>query len=119
MAETTKTPFMQGPAEEATAVVSARVSDVMLEVYDPTGAVEVPVTFAKRLDTLEEKTVAQVGHSWEAHRMHPLIKELLEKMYPTVKVIPYSEMPDYTDPELLAKAVREKKCDAVIIGNAA
>jgi acetylornithine/succinyldiaminopimelate/putrescine aminotransferase len=90
-----------------------------LEVYDPTGAVEVPVTFAKRLDSLEGKTIAQAGHSWEGQRMHPLIKELLEQMYPTVKIIPHTEMPDYTDPELLAKAVKEKKCDAVIIGNAA
>jgi acetylornithine/succinyldiaminopimelate/putrescine aminotransferase len=91
---------------------------VTLEVYDPTGAVEVTVTFAKRLDTLAGKTVAQVGNSWEGHRTHALIKELLEKMYPTMKIIPHTEMPDYTDPELLAKAVREKKCDAVIFGNA-
>jgi hypothetical protein len=91
---------------------------VTLEVYDPTGAVEVPVTFAKRLDTLAGKTIGQVGHSWEGHRMHPLIKELLEKLYPTAKIIPHSEMPDYTDPELVAKAVKEKKCDAVIFGNA-
>jgi hypothetical protein len=92
---------------------------VTLEVYDPTGAVEVPMTFAKRLGTLAGKTIAQAGHSWEARRTHPLIKELLEKLYPTVQIIPYTEMPDYTDPELLAKAVKEKGCDAVIIGNAA
>jgi acetylornithine/succinyldiaminopimelate/putrescine aminotransferase len=91
---------------------------VTLEVHDPTGSVEVTVTFARRLDTLAGKTIAQVGNSWEGHRVHPLIKELLEKMYPTVKIIPHTEMPDYTDPERLAKAVRQKKCDAVIFGNA-
>jgi len=108
-----------GPAAaELRVAASAQGGVVTLEVHDPTGAVEVPVTFAKRLDTLAGKTIAQVGNSWEGHRAHPLIKELLEKMYPTVKIIPYTEMPDYTDPELLAKAVKEKKCDAVIFGNA-
>jgi len=91
---------------------------VTLEVYDPTGAVEAPVTFAKRLDTLAGKTIAQVGHSWEAHRTHPLIRELLEGMYPTAKIIPHTEMPDYTDPELLARSAKEQQCDAVILGNA-
>lgn len=88
-----------------------------LEVYDPTGAVEVAVNFAKRLDTLEGKTIGQVGNSWEGGRTHPLIKDLLEKRYPTVKIIPHTEMPDYTDPELVATAVKEKHCDAIIIGN--
>jgi hypothetical protein len=105
-------------AAKPTAAISAQGGAATLEVYDPSGAVEVPVTFAKRLDTLAGKTIGQVGHSWEADRMHPLIKEHLEKMYPTVKIIPHTEMPDYTDPELLAKAVKEKKCDAVIFGNA-
>lgn len=101
-----------------TVAISAQGGAVVLEVYDPSGALEVPMTFAKRLDTLEGKIIGQIGHSWEADRMHSLIKEHLEKMYPTVKIIPHTEMPDYTDPELAAKAVKEKKCDAVIIGNA-
>jgi ABC-type amino acid transport substrate-binding protein len=113
----------QTGAEGAAAVSPAMTVDarglVTLEILDPTGAVEVPVTFAKRLDDLAGKTIAQVGHSWEAHRTHSLIQELLEEMYPTVKIVPYSEMPDYTDPELVANAVKEKRCDAVIIGNAA
>ena len=103
---------------DPTGGASMQAGAVTLEVHDPTGSVEVTVTFAKRLDTLAGKTIAQVGNSWEGHRVHPLIKELLEKMYPAVKMIPHTEMPDYTDPELLAKAVREKKCDAVIFGNA-
>jgi hypothetical protein len=110
---------IKGPtAAKTTAAISAQGGAVTLEVYDPSGAIEVPMTFAKRLDTLEGKTIGQNGHSWEADRMHSLIKDQLEKMYPTVKIIPHTEMPDYTDPELVAKAVREKKCDAVIIGNA-
>jgi hypothetical protein len=112
--------YAQGPATAQPRVAaSTNVGAVTLEVHDPTGAVEVPVTFAKRLDDLAGKTIAQIGHSWEASRTHPLIKELLEKMYPTVKIIPHNEMPDYTDPDLIAKAVKEKGCDAVIIGNAA
>ena len=113
------TAFTQGPASAKPPMdASAQDGAVTLEVHDPTGAVEVAMTFAKRLDTLAGKTIAQVGNSWEGHRVHPLIKELLEKMYPTVKMISHTEMPDYTDPEMLAKAVREKKCDAVIFGNA-
>ena len=110
---------IKGPTTaKTTAAISAQGGAVTLEVYDPSGALDVPMTFAKRLDTLEGKTIGQIGHSWEADRMHSLIKDQLEKMYPTVKIIPHTEMPDYTDPELVAKAVREKKCDAVIIGNA-
>ena len=90
---------------------------VTLEVFDPTGAVEVAVSFAKRLDTLAGKTIGQVGNSWEGHRTHPLIKDLLQKMYPTARIIPHTEMPDYTDPEQVAKAIKEKHCDAIIIGN--
>lgn len=120
MTESTMTSFAQeANAAKATKAVVAPEGGVILEVHDPTGAVEAPVTFAKRLDTLAGKTIAQAGHSWEARRMHPLIKELLEQRYPTVKIIPYTEMPDYTDPERLARAVKEKGCDAVIIGNAA
>jgi hypothetical protein len=108
----------EGPSAEPTMAASAQGGAVTLEVYDPSGALEVPMTFAKRLDTLEGKTICQIGHSWEADRMHSLIKEHLEEMYPTMKIIPHTEMPDYADPELAAKAAREKKCDAVIIGNA-
>jgi hypothetical protein len=106
----------EGPLAEPTMAAADGV--VTLEVYDPSGALDVPMTFAKRLDTLEGKTIGQIGHSWEADRMHSLIKEQLEDMYPTMKIIPHTEMPDYTDPELVAKSVKENKCDAVIIGNA-
>ena len=95
------------------------IDSVILEVFDPTGAIEAPLTFAKRLDTLAGKKIAQVGHSWEADRVHPLIKELLEKEFPTVQIIPHTDMPDYTDLKLLLKSVEENKCDAVIFGNAA
>ena len=114
MSESTKT-----AAAKQTPAKPVQGGAVILEVHDPTGAVETPVSFAKRLGTLAGKTIAQVGNSWEGRRVHPLIKELLERMYPTMKMIPYTDMPDYTDPELLVKAVKEKKCDAVIFGNAA
>lgn len=120
MAESkTKTSAQKPAAAKSTPAVSRQDDMVIIEVIDPTGAVEAPVTFTKRLDTLAGKTIAQVGNSWEGPRVHPLIKDLLEKLYPTAKIIPHTEMPDYTDPELLVKAVKEKKCDAVIFGNAA
>lgn len=119
MSESTSTASAPRPAAKQAAAAPARSDAVVLEVFDPTGAIEAPMTFAKRLDTLAGKRIAQVGNSWEAHRVHPLIKELLEKIYPTVQMIPYTDMPDYTDLELLEKAVEEKECDAVIFGNAA
>ena len=90
---------------------------VTLEVYNPTGAIEVTRSFAPRLGTLEGKTIGQVGNSWEAARTHPLIRQLLEQKYPTANIIPHTEMPDYTDPDLVAQAIREKHCDAIIVGN--
>jgi len=44
--------------------VPAGAGPVTLEVYDPTGAFEVTNLFSPRLDTLEGKTICEVGHSW-------------------------------------------------------
>jgi hypothetical protein len=101
-----------------TVAEAATGGPVTLEVHDPSGGIEISAVFAKRLDTLDGKTIAQVGNSWEGHRSHPLIKQLLEKMYLRVKIVPHTGMPDYTDLDLLTKAVQEKKVDAVIFGNA-
>jgi hypothetical protein len=96
---------------------------VALEVYNPGGAFEVTELHAPRLDTLEGKTICELSNdSWEADRTFALIRELLQKGYPTAKFIPYSEFPSAgTTPEELeaiAEIVKEKGCDAVISGNA-
>jgi hypothetical protein len=95
---------------------------VTLEVYDPTGAVEVTALFSARLDTLEGKTICLVSNSgWEARRTFPLIQELLQNQFTAATIIPYTEFPEGTgniDVEEIGTIVKEKGCDAAITGNA-
>jgi hypothetical protein len=95
---------------------------VTLEVYDPTGSVEVSLLFAPRLDTVEGKVICEVSNGgWEAGRMFPLIRELLQKQFPTAEFIPYTEFPvgifDIDIAEI-GEMAKEKGCEAAIVGNA-
>ncbi len=113
-----------GPAPQAptpTATVAAQAGAVTLQVYDPGGAFEVTQLFAPRLADLSGKTICMSSNNlWEAQRTLPLIKELLQKQYPTAKFIPYTEFNlsgEMTDAEV-SKALKATGCDAVIFGNA-
>jgi hypothetical protein len=61
------------------------------------------ITMAPRLDTMEGKTTCELwNESFKASITFPVIREFLEKKYPGIKVIPYTEMPRYhmmEDPE--------------------
>jgi hypothetical protein len=111
--------IVEVPAGEA-----AEAGPVTLEVYDPTGAMEVTHLFAPRLDTLEGKTICEVTNaSWQNDRTSPYIRELLQNMYPTATFIPYTEFPEYVGKyEMVAEGVGEALkaagCDAAIVGNA-
>ncbi len=93
-----------------------------LEVYDPSGATEVTQLFAPRLADLNGKTICELSDGiWEDHRTFPLIRELLQRQFPTAKIIPYTEfdvgraeMETDSNIALLVK----KGCQAVITGNA-
>ena len=113
---------------EQTPVAQAQ-GPVTLEVYDPTGASEVTQLLAKRLDTLEGKTICELsGDAWEPKRTFPVIRGLLQKKYPTAKIIPYTEFPHgmvsgggyvfEIDSDRVAAQVKERGCQAVIVGNA-
>ncbi len=106
------------PAE----TVSAQAAPVSYQVFDPQGAFEVTQLFAPRLTSMEGKTIGMIMGSpvWEADRTFPLIASLLKKMYPTVKIIQYTDLPrtNTNDPDSVAKAVKAAGCDAVIVGNA-
>ncbi len=93
---------------------------VILEVFNPSGAVEVSQRFASRLADLDGKTVCMLWNGlWEGDRIFPLIGELLQKRYPTVKVIPYTELPvGAIDTPEVSKIVKEKGAQAVIVGSA-
>jgi hypothetical protein len=94
-----------------------------LEFYDPSGALEVSVPFAKRLDTLEGKKIGFVSNEqWQAYRMLPVLKGLLEKDIMGVEVLPIDAFPQgngLIGNEETAVLVKKSGVDAVIVGNAA
>lgn len=98
----------------------------MYEVVSPLGEATQEVRqLAPRLDTLEGKTICEVyDGGFRGDRTFPLIRELLKKRYPTIKFIPYTEIPEssvHTIENVVKKLpdiFRQKGCDAVISGNA-
>jgi hypothetical protein len=94
----------------------------ILKVYDPTGAMEITEVHAPRLKTLEGKTICELSNdTWQAHRVLPEIRRLLQERFPTAKFIPYTEFPtgnEGIDTERAAELVARAGAQAVIIGNA-
>jgi hypothetical protein len=105
---------------------AAAAEPVRWELFDPTGAVEVTQLHAPRVADLNGKTVCELSDgTWEDHRTFPLIRELLQKQYPTAKFIPYTDFPHGSGPggylmddDKVAEMVKKKGCQAVITGNA-
>ena len=102
-------------------VKSAEAKSV--EVFDPTGAFEITRLHAPRLKDLHGKTICEISNSiWETDRTFPLIREELQKRFPTAKIIPYDEVvgtrPQCEDLDYVARVVKEKGCEAVVAGNA-
>lgn len=93
-----------------------------LEVFDPSGATEVSVLHAPRLQSLNGKTVALLSDDmWQAHRMLPMIREKLQSLYPDATFIPETEFPMGTrqmDTEETVDMLVERGVEAVIVGNA-
>ena len=93
-----------------------------LEIFDPSGATEITRLHAARIGSLDGKTVGLLSDDmWQAHRMMPLLKEMLEAQYDDITVIPETDFPmgntaidrDETADMMVARGV-----DAVIVGNA-
>ncbi|MBI2847702.1 MAG: hypothetical protein HYX83_00850 [Chloroflexi bacterium] len=99
---------------------------VVLKVLNPLSKVAITVQNARRLGTLEGKTVAEVSATggWGADRTFPIIRELLQKRFPGIKFVPYTEFPHSKDIffwvplEETVRMLMDKGCDAVLIGNA-
>ena len=83
---------------------------------------------APRLDTLEGKTVGEVyNHHFKGDQMFALYRQLLQQRYPSVRIVPYTELPaSYVggDPgtqrriaQEVAAQAKEKGVDALIAGN--
>lgn len=96
---------------------------VKIEFHDPSGALEVTQEFAPRLDTLEGKRIGFVtNEQWQAFRMLPMLRELLQADYPTAELLPIDAYPQgnvLIPTEETAARVRQSGVDAVIVGNAA
>ena len=94
-----------------------------LEFYDPSGVIEVTVPHAKRLASLEGKRIGFVSNEqWQAYRMLPMLKELMEKDFPGIEVLPIDAFPQgnaLIGNEETAALVKKSGVDAVIVGNAA
>ena len=97
-------------------------SPVTLEVYDPCSSIEATQDFAPRLDTLAGKTICEITNaSWEDHRTFSLIREQLQKRFPDVRIIPFTEFPQGSrniDADSIGELVKAKGADAAIVGNA-
>ena len=95
---------------------------VTLEVLDPSGGYEVTALHAPRIDTLAGKTICELSNgSWEDGRTFPAIRDVLQRKYPDLKIIPFKEFPVGSleiDSEDAVKLVKQKGCQAVIVGNA-
>jgi hypothetical protein len=96
---------------------------VKLEFFDPSGALEKAKPHAPRLDTLAGKRVGFVSNEqWQAYRMLPLVKSMLEEDFPGIEVLPIDQYPQgntLIGNAETAKLVKQSDVDAVIIGNAA
>lgn len=96
---------------------------VTLEFHDPSGRIEVKQPHASRLATLEGARIGFVSNEqWQAYRMLPKLKALLEADFPRIEVLPIDVFPQgnaVIGSEETAALVKASGVDAVIIGNAA
>ena len=67
---------------------------VTLEFHDPSGALEVTQPLAPRLESLDGKRIGFVSNEqWQAYRMLPMLKEMLEQDFPGIEVLPIDAFP--------------------------
>jgi len=94
-----------------------------LEFHDPSGVLEVTQPHAPRLASLAGKRIGFVSNEqWQAYRMLPMLKEMLEAEVPGVSVLPIDTFPQgnaLIGNEETAALVKKSRVDAVIVGNAA
>jgi hypothetical protein len=96
---------------------------VTLEFHDPCGRLETRQPHAARVASLAGKRIGFVSNEqWQAYRMLPLLKTLLERDFAGIDVLPIDTFPQgnaLIGTEETAAQVVQSGVDAVIIGNAA
>jgi len=94
-----------------------------LEFHDPSGAIEAEQPHAPRLPSVAGRRIGFVSNEqWQAYRMLPLLKAVLEQDFPGIEVLPLNAFPQGNariGEEETARLVKQSGVDAVIIGNAA
>jgi hypothetical protein len=105
----------------ATVTATPSAAPISLTCYEPTGASGAKITslYAKRLTTLEGKTIALMAcdaSKWQTHRILPYIGNLLLKKYPTCKIVPMTEFTQGTGVDSAADAQKavDKGCHAMV-----
>jgi hypothetical protein len=93
-----------------------------IEFHDPSGTLEVTQTHAARVATLAGKRIGFLtNEQWQAHRMLPRLRELIEQDFPGAEVLPIDAFPvgnTEIPKESTAERVKNLAVDAVIVGNA-
>lgn len=94
-----------------------------LKVHNPMGAIEVMQSHAPRLDSLNGKTLGELGNgSWEDQVTLPAVRAALLKRYPDLNIIPYTEFPRGTenvDNDATIELLLKRGVQGLISGNAA
>ena len=92
------------------------------EFHDPSGTLSVSQPHAPRIDALDGKTIGFLSNEqWQAHRMLPLLKQLIEADFPGARVLPLDAFPTGNaeiPKDTTAALVQRAGVDAVVIGNA-
>src|SRR5438552_18901945 len=95
---------------------------VRLEFHDPSGAIEVKRAHAARVAALAGKRIGFVSNEqWQAYRMLPRLKGLLETDFPGIEVLPIDAFPQgnaVIGSEETATLGKASGVDAGVIGNA-
>ncbi len=85
---------------------------------------------APRLGSLNGKTIGEVWNGvFKGDQTFPIIRNLLLKKYPSIKIIPFSDFPHNSGSDnpssqrelakRIAAMAKDKGCDAIISGNGA
>ena len=92
------------------------------EFHDPAGRLKVAQPHAASIETLEGKKIGFLSNDqWQAFRMMPLLRDLLEHDFPGAALLPIDAFPQgnaQIPKETTAAMVVAADVDAVIIGNA-
>jgi len=96
---------------------------IKLEFHEPSGTLETATPHAPRLQSLAGKRIGMLSNGqWQAYRMLPMLKSLLETDFPDAEVVSEDHYPQgsgFIGTEATALLVKQSGVDAVIIGNAA